>query len=186
MRRLVATGAGVLLVAPAHVRAGEQRFLREAEAPRAIFPDATSSERKTLELTDEELATVTRALGRRVELRSYPYHEVREGPRVAGVVLVLDVLGQAMPITFAVGVGEDRRIRDLLVIAYREPRGEEIREARFRRQFTGKRLADPIALGRDIDAISGATISSRSAAYAARKALALAEVLHARAERGAR
>jgi hypothetical protein len=35
-------------------------------------------------------------------------------------------------------------------------------------------------LGKDIDAISGATISSRSASYAARKALALFEVLRSR------
>ena len=62
-----------------------------------------------------------------------------------------------------------------------EPQGEAIQEKRFRRQFVGKRSKDPITLDKDIDAISGATISSRSATFAARKGLLLAEVLRGRA-----
>ena len=62
----------------------------------------------------------------------------------------------------------------------REPQGEQIKEARFRRQFAGKRLKDPITLGKDVDVISGASISSRSATYAARKALWLAEIARSR------
>ena len=65
-------------------------------------------------------------------------------------------------------------------MVYRESHGWEIKDCRFRAQFQGKRASDPLVLGKDIDAISGATISSASAAYATRKALALAEALNAR------
>ena len=65
-------------------------------------------------------------------------------------------------------------------MVYREPHGDEIRERRFRAQFAGKKLQDPLVVGKDIDAISGATISSSSAAYAARKGLALADLLRRR------
>jgi Na+-translocating ferredoxin:NAD+ oxidoreductase RnfG subunit len=46
------------------------------------------------------------------------------------------------------------------------------------RQFTGKTLAAPLKLGRDIDSISGASLSSRSTAYAVKKALALVDVVY--------
>ena len=45
---------------------------------------------------------------------------------------------------------------------------------------TSLRVADALTLGHDVDAVSGATISCRSATYAARKSLALADLLRAR------
>jgi Na+-translocating ferredoxin:NAD+ oxidoreductase RnfG subunit len=144
-----------------------------------VFPDATSSANKTLELTDDQRTALGKALGRKIEAKSYPYLEITGPHGPLGVVFVLDVIGQTQPITFAVGIA-DGAIRDLEVVVYREPHGEEISDRRFRKQFVGKRAEDPIALGKDIDAISGATISSRSATFAARKALDLAKLLPGR------
>ena len=75
---------------------------------------------------------------------------------------------------------------DVQVMVYREPQGEAIHEKRFRKQFVGKRSKDPITLDKDIDAISGATISSRSATFAARKGLLLAEVVRDRTSAGSK
>jgi Na+-translocating ferredoxin:NAD+ oxidoreductase RnfG subunit len=94
---------------------------------------------------------------------------------------MLDVVGESLPITFAIGVTADGALQDVQVMVYREPQGEAIAEKRFRRQFVGKRSKDPITLDKDIDAVSGATISSRSATFAARKGLLLAEVVRGRA-----
>lgn len=171
--------AGIVIVAPA-VALADQAYLKEPDAPRAMFPESDGSVRKTLELSGAELEFLSRTLGRRIEARTYPYLEVHKGPASVGFIFIMDVLGQTLPITFAVGAGVDGALRDVQVMVYREPRGEEIQEARFRRQFKGKRLQDPLALGRDIDAITGATISARSAAYAARKGLALAAILLSR------
>ena len=60
---------------------------------------------------------------------------------------------------------------------FREPRGGEIDRARFRAQYHGKTLADPIRRGRDIRNITGATISVDSLSRGVRRALALHEVL---------
>jgi Na+-translocating ferredoxin:NAD+ oxidoreductase RnfG subunit len=162
---------------------GARVYLREADAPRAIFPESTGVTRGVLELSDEELASVSKLLGRKVEVRSYPYLEVRNDERTVGFIFLFDVIGQSLPITFAVGVTPDGVLRDVSVMVYREPQGEAISEKRFRKQFVGKQLADSITLGKDIDAISGATISSRSATFAARKGLALAHVLRVRGAR---
>ncbi len=179
--------AAVLLVALvicARTARADQVFLREADAARALFGGGVSSRRATLELSDGQLGDLSRALGRRVEVRSYPYLEILSEPqspgdrgRLLGYVFPLDVIGQSMPITFAVGVKQDGALQDIQVMVYRETHGDEVRERRFRAQFSGRTLKDPLVVGKDIDAISGATISSHSAAYAARKGLALAEIL---------
>jgi hypothetical protein len=173
----------VALVLCAPPARAAQVFLREPDAARALFGEAVTSRRGLLELSDAQREELSRRLGRRVEVRSYPYLEVfsapsGEGPaRLLGHVFVIDVVGQSLPITFAVGVRSDGTLQDVQVMVYRETHGDEIRERRFRAQFTGKSLASPLVVGKDIDAITGATISSRSASYAARKALALAEIL---------
>jgi Na+-translocating ferredoxin:NAD+ oxidoreductase RnfG subunit len=173
-------GASVVVVAPSAALA-DQTYLRDADVPKAMFPESTGAERKMLELSAGELAALSQKLGRRVDVAKYPYIEVRKQDEALGLVFILDVVGQSRPITFAVAIGPDGRIRDLQVMVYREPQGEQIQDARFRRQFAGKRAQDPVALGRDIDAISGATISSRAATYAAKKALGLWDVLRTRA-----
>jgi Na+-translocating ferredoxin:NAD+ oxidoreductase RnfG subunit len=173
-------GIALIALAPAPAL-GARVYLREADAPRALFPESTSATRNVLELSDEELAALSKALGRKVEARSYAYLEVRNDEGTVGFIFMLEVIGQSQPIAFAVGVTADGVLLDVQVMVYREPQGEAISEKRFRKQFVGKRLADPITLGKDIDAISGATISSRSATFAARKGLALAQVLRARA-----
>ncbi len=171
---------GTMAVSSAGTVRADQTFLREADAPHVMFPESTGAERRTLELTDAELKWLERTLSRRTDVTKYPYFEVSKQHEPLGRIFILDVVGQAHPITFAVAVGLDGLVKDVEVLVYREPYGAQIEEARFRRQFTGKKLTDPITLGRDVDVITGATISSRAATYAVRKGLSLAEVLRAR------
>lgn len=179
-RALLATlmAAGLLTWAPA-ARA-EGIYLTEAQLCAKLFPEAPKTSDTTVSLTDAEMAQVSRLFGYRLEQRSYKVISVADDKGQRGTIFLLDVMGQNAPITFGVGVTPDGIVRGVEVVAYREPRGEEIRAPRFLRQLQGKSLANPLKLGVDVDAVSGATISSRSATLAARKALALAQVLHAR------
>jgi H+/Na+-translocating ferredoxin:NAD+ oxidoreductase subunit G len=176
--------AGLL---PALAARADQVFLREPEAARALFGDGVTYERKNLDLSDAELKQFEQLLRRRTDIRTYPYLVVSSGAqppgnsgRLAGHVFLLDVIGQSLPITFAVGVKPDGTAQDIQVMVYRETHGAEIRDRRFRAQFSGKTLKQPLAVGKDVDAITGATISSNSAAYAMRKGLALEEILRRR------
>ena len=179
MSRAFAIALGVLAFAsPARA---EGLFLTDQAAAQKLFPEATRVVSDQVNLTDAEADAVSHLFGYRIEQRSYRELTVFDSGGVRGTVFVLDVLGQNAPITFGVGITRDGVIRGVEVMAYRESRGEEIRNPRFLRQLQGKSITDKIALGVDVDAITGATISSRSATFAARKALALASVLHARA-----
>ncbi len=154
----------------------DRAYVKETDLPHVVFPDGKSSAHRTLELSDDQLAALGKALGRKIEAKTYPYLEVSDDHGPIGVIFLLDVIGQTQPITFAVGIANGA-IRDLEVMTYREPHGDEITDKRFRKQFIGKRADDALALGKDIDAVSGATISSRSAIFAAKKALQLANLL---------
>jgi Na+-translocating ferredoxin:NAD+ oxidoreductase RnfG subunit len=186
MRRSLAAllaAPGVVLIMPAPLLGG-QTYLSEADAPRAMFPEGATSARKTLDLSDADLVALSKSLGRRVDVRRYAYLDVRTEKGAVGFIFMLDVIGESQPITFAIGVTADGALQDVQVMVYREPQGEAIQEQRFRKQFVGKRSKDPITLDKDIDAISGATISSRSATFAARKGLLLVDVLRNRVSAG--
>jgi len=180
--------AFLVAILPALAARADQVFLSEGEAPRALFGSGAAAERKVLDLSDGELPELSRLLGRKIEVRRYPYLEVSSPEphpqgQLQGYIFLLDVIGQSLPITFAVGVKADGTVQDVQVMVYRETHGDEIRERRFRVQFSGKTLQQPLVVGKDVDAISGATISSHSAAYAVRKGLALAELLRRRERR---
>jgi Na+-translocating ferredoxin:NAD+ oxidoreductase RnfG subunit len=183
MSRFSSYGFGAVaavMVANPPAALADQVFLKEASAAKEMFPESSASSRLEILLNDDETAALEKLLGRKVSLRKYAYWQVMKDAQLIGSIFVLEVMAQTYPITFAVAIDAYQSVRDVQVLIYREPRGEEIREKRFRAQFSGKKVSDPLQLGRDIDAISGATISSRSASYAAKKALGLASIIAAR------
>jgi Na+-translocating ferredoxin:NAD+ oxidoreductase RnfG subunit len=168
-----------ILLSP-QLAAADHTYLREADAAHAMFPTSTAATRATLELDDAEVAVLDKSLDRHVVGKTYPYLDVVAADKHLGVIFLLDVIGQAEPITFAVAITSGGVVQDVRVMIYREPHGAEIEDKRFHKQFVGKALRDPITLGKDVDAISGATISSRSEAFAVKKSLGLADVMRHR------
>jgi Na+-translocating ferredoxin:NAD+ oxidoreductase RnfG subunit len=169
-----------ILLSP-QLAAADHTYLREADAAHVMFPTSTAATRATLELSDSEVAVLDKSLGRHVVGKTYPYLDVVAADKHLGVIFLLDVIGQAEPITFAVAITSGGVVQDVRVMVYREPHGAEIEDSRFHKQFVGKALKDPITLGKDVDAISGATISSRSEAFAVKKSLGLADLMRHRA-----
>ncbi len=61
-----------------------------------------------------------------------------------------------------IGLDSQFRIESVDLISYVGERGSEISQEEFREQFVGKGAGDPFQVGDDIDAVTGATISSKS------------------------
>jgi Na+-translocating ferredoxin:NAD+ oxidoreductase RnfG subunit len=95
---------------------------------------------------------------------------------VIGYVMVDDVVGKHELITYAVGIGSDGAVRGVEILDYRETRGGEVRDPRWRAQFVGKRNGAALALDDDIQNISGATLSCRHITQGVRRLLALYEL----------
>jgi Na+-translocating ferredoxin:NAD+ oxidoreductase RnfG subunit len=74
-----------------------------------------------------------------------------------------------------VGLKPDCSVREVAIMIYREPRGDEVKEKRFLRQYQNKTNQDPIEVHRDIKNISGATISAHSVSAGVREAVAICQ-----------
>lgn len=89
-------------------------------------------------------------------------------------VWILEEIGKERPITVG-WVVEEGRVVSTEVLVYRESRGWEVRYPFFKRQFEGARLQGDSYLDREIDNISGATLSVNAMRRMARVALLLHE-----------
>jgi transcriptional regulator of nitric oxide reductase len=73
------------------------------------------------------------------------------------------------PIKILVGMDTKGILAGILVVQHREPYGDRsIDRPEFPAQFKGKNIRDSFTVGRDIDAVSGASISINSATRAIR------------------
>jgi Na+-translocating ferredoxin:NAD+ oxidoreductase subunit G len=148
----------------------------------SFFPDSEKVTYETVTLTAALRDHVARRLGYMPEASSYTIFIATTRGRVDGYALIDDQLGEHQPITFATKFSPRAVVERVEIVAYREPRGDEVRDARFRAQFVGKTARDPLRLNHDIDAITGATISSAAAAVAIRRgAILVDEIMVARA-----
>jgi electron transport complex protein RnfG len=80
--------------------------------------------------------------------------------------------GYGGPIVLLVGVDtKEGKITGLKVLEHQETPGlgSNVAEAGFLSQFLGKSLESPFRVGEDVQAVSGATISSRAVARACAK-----------------
>ena len=93
-----------------------------------------------------------------------------------GWFIVDEVLGKHEFITYAVGLSAEGAVRGLEIMDYRESYGGEVRNPKWRAQFNGKTKAAPLVLDKDVQNISGATLSSRHIADGVRRILALHDV----------
>jgi thiamine biosynthesis lipoprotein len=75
-----------------------------------------------------------------------------------------------------VHVRPDGEVGRVLVMVYRESRGDGVRRQRFLKQFVGRDVDDPLRLNRDVVNVTGATLSSRAMTAGVRKALVLSSV----------
>jgi hypothetical protein len=103
---------------------------------------------------------------------------VKKGDDVIGYAAIVEEIGKHRPITFVVGVGTDRKIKDAALMVYREAYGGEVRNRRFLQRYKGKDLKDPLLPYRDIQNISGATLSVEAIGRGSKKALALVDIVY--------
>jgi Na+-translocating ferredoxin:NAD+ oxidoreductase RnfG subunit len=164
-----------LVAAPAAYAA---EYMSIEAAQRAAFPDATAFTPLLLSLDAEaraRLASVAKPPG----ARDPRVWRAMDGSRVLGTFYADAVIGKQEYIGYALALDAAGRVLRLDVLDYRETHGWEIRNERWRAQFAGKTVADPVEISRDIANISGATLSCRHVTDGVRRLLALHALLPA-------
>ena len=163
-------------------------LLTKEEALKEAFWSGAEIEKETVELTGETLEKITSRLGGSLIY----FQEGSESERVAGTttvdfyfakkdgqrrgVAIIDVEpGKWGPVEFITAMTVDGIVKNVRVMAYQEQRGQPIARLAFVNQYQGKSSNSTLQVGKDIVGISGATISSRCATFAVRKALVIYE-----------
>jgi hypothetical protein len=140
------------IVAPAHAVV----YLSVEQAQSNMFPGASfTPEFKTL--TKEQAAAIEKASGIAVRNRDLRVWRVSTG----GWFIADSVIGKHEYIPLALGLDTEGAVKAVEILEYREAYGDQVRNPAWRGQFTGKRQGAPLTLTKDIQNISGATLSSR-------------------------
>jgi Na+-translocating ferredoxin:NAD+ oxidoreductase RnfG subunit len=150
-------------------------YFTEHEALAKVFGKADRGARHTWTPTDEQRGDLEQQLGVAVSEESFAAWRGRDGDKDLGWALVLEEKGRFKPITFLVHVEPDHTVGLVLVMVYRESRGDGVKRQRFLKQFRGRDADDPLRLNRDVVGVTGATLSSRALAAGVRRALVLTD-----------
>ena len=153
-------------------------YATEEEALKRIMPEADHFDAEEIHLSPDQLAKAQELAGKAFREGDYRFTVGRKGAETIGYALKLEAVGKERPITFLIGIEPAGEIKGIELLIYRESEGSDIRHPRFMKQFVKKKGEDPLRLGQDIQPISGATLSSRAATYAVRKALSIFEVVY--------
>lgn len=184
---LVALALSTLPLGPATL-AGLATLLQISEASAAtvywelpalmtsFFPGADRVSFAKVALSAAERAALAQTMGRPVRADWTIFIATKAG-QVTGYAVVDEVRGMHEPITYATRFTPAGAISRMEVMRYREAYGSEVREQRFLSQFNGKTSASRMLPGRDIAAISGATISSHAVTRGAEQTAAVVALL---------
>lgn len=129
-----------------------------------------------------ELAALAERLGSPQPAGEIVFHRARRGETDLGWAVVVDEIGLYEPITLLVHVDAARRVGTVRVLVFRESRGGDVKRSRFLEQFRGKDRSATLRVGRDVDAVTGATYSSRAVVGGVRRVLELIESRYPRGE----
>jgi Na+-translocating ferredoxin:NAD+ oxidoreductase RnfG subunit len=165
-------------------------LLNQDQALKQMFPDAAQVVPEVHVFTAGEVDTVKAQLGGKWTLYQAGsksdeskendsvtfYFEMKDGKKT-GVALIEVQPGKWGPVKYIVVLDMSGKVKNLAVMSYVEQRGRPIATRRFLDQFLGKTSKSPITVGKDIDAVSGATISSRATAFAVKKVVVLYETV---------
>ena len=165
-------------------------LLNQEQALKQMFADGMKVTPDVRLLTDGQVAAVKEQLGGKwtlyqagsksaegTENDSVTFFFATKDGKPTGVALIEVQPGKWGPVKYIVALDKDGKVVNLAVMSYVEQRGRPISTRRFLGQFIGKTGKSPITVGKDVDAVSGATISSRATAFAVKKVIALYEIV---------
>jgi hypothetical protein len=160
----------------ASLAADAKVFLSMDEALKLAFPAATVT-RKTAYLTAEQQREAQRLSGdEALPSALVAYYVATEGGRELGSAYFDTHIVRTMPETIMVVVDASGRASRIEVLSFQEPE-EYLPKHRWYEQFQGKPLSDELSMKRGIRPVAGATLTARATTGAARRVLALHQVI---------
>lgn len=152
---------GSLLVAGA-AEADDENYNRMTldMAKQQTFPTASRWQYLSVVLNDDQKDAIAEASGLRVRFSTIPVWVAYDASNaLLGVLMIDKVIGKHEFITYSLGVLPTARATQPFILDYRESYGQQVEGEVWRNQFVGKSRHDLLKVGKDIDNITGATLS---------------------------
>ena len=148
-------------------------YLTIDQAQKICFSKATAFVPANVKLTSTQMKAIEKDSGVRVRLDTQSVWRALDGDKFLGWVIQDEVLGKHEFIQWVLALNADGSVRQIEILDYRETYGYQIREQKWRDQFTGKRHGAKLKLDDDIKNIGGATLSSRHITDGVKRLLSL-------------
>lgn len=96
-----------------------------------------------------------------------------KGKEIVGYAFAVKPQGYGGPVEMLVGLDKEGRVLAVKVLGHKETAGlgSNIEDQKFLKQFVGKTSKDKVEPKQDIDALTGATISTRAVCHGVREAM---------------
>ena len=163
VRFFLIPAAALTISVPAHATV----YLTVEQAQALMFPgEALTQDFRTL--TDAQVSAIEDASDTNVRDETLRAWKASGG----GWFIVDQVVGKHEFIPIALALDANGAVKDIEILEYRESYGGEVRNPKWRAQFTGKQNGATLQLTEDIQNISGATLSSKHITDGVRRLLA--------------
>ncbi len=149
-------------------------YLTKKEALKRAFPDAEEIIKEQFWLDDIERKKISDLCAQKIEDKRMVFYSGKKAGKVIGHMIIDHFIGKTLPITYMVVLNTDGSVRDVAIMVYRESQGMEVRYRFFLKQYFGKKTSSTF---KDINSITGATISARSITKGVRKAVSAFQIL---------
>lgn len=177
----------VMLLAGGLGSARAERLMSDQKALKEMLPGAASIEKVVKPVTAAELSAIKKELGGKLYADGKPgitpkeftfYFGMKDGKKT-GVAMMQHEPGKWGVVGFSVGMTADTgKIVNMAVVTMSEKRGRPIALKNFLKQFFGLDKNSPFEVGKDINAVSGATMSTHAAVFAARKSVLIYDFVY--------
>jgi len=151
-------------------------YFTAEQAIKQIFPEAQGFKPLLVKLNGAQKDKIKSIAGVKQRWDEQKVWRVEKDGKLEGWFIVDDVVGKHEFITYGTGITPDGHVVGIEIMSYRETKGDQVRDAGWRKHFAGKTLADPFKLDEDVPNISGATLSSRNVLDGVKRLLALQKV----------
>lgn len=146
-------------------------YLDTDQAQKAAFP-VTMLTKNSVTVTPEQQTKMTEASSVRLPFDGKNIWKAADG----GWFIIDQVVGKHEFITYSVAINANGTVKMVEIMEYNESYGYQVKETSWLQQFVGKSAASPIKLNKDIDNISGATLSSKHIADGVKRVMTFYEL----------
>lgn len=146
-----------------------QQYWTPSGVLKSFFASSKRVSFKRVSLSDADAKAIAKKLGVSSVATDWDVYVATSGDTSEGFAVLDSEKGMHEPIDFAVKFSTSGAVERVEIREYREAYGDEVRSDRFRAQFVGKSAKDPITIKKDIDIVSGASISSNSIAVGVKR-----------------